>query len=54
MIGRQATPCINLFGMYRWFGVVPQGLVVFLSFFFLVTFGVISWDFCWEVLGAFL
>jgi hypothetical protein len=27
MIGRQARPCMNLFGMYRLFGVVPQGLV---------------------------
>jgi hypothetical protein len=21
----QARPCMNLHGMYRWFGVVPQG-----------------------------
>jgi hypothetical protein len=28
MIGRQARPCMNLLGMYRSFGVVPQGLVV--------------------------
>jgi hypothetical protein len=28
MIGRQARPCMNLCGMYRSFGVVPQGLVV--------------------------
>jgi hypothetical protein len=26
MIGRQARPCMNLFVMYRWFGVVLQGL----------------------------
>jgi hypothetical protein len=26
MIGRQARPCMNLCGMYRGFGVVPQGL----------------------------
>jgi hypothetical protein len=26
MIGRQARPCMNLFMMYRCFGVVPQGL----------------------------
>jgi hypothetical protein len=29
MIGRQSRPCMNLCGMYRCFGVVPQGLVVF-------------------------
>jgi hypothetical protein len=28
MIGRQARTCMNLCGMYRLFGVVPQGLVV--------------------------
>jgi hypothetical protein len=28
MIGQQARPCMNLFGMYRWFGVVPQDFVV--------------------------
>jgi hypothetical protein len=28
MIGRQARPCMNLLGMYRWFDVVPQGFVV--------------------------
>jgi hypothetical protein len=28
MIWRQARPCMNLFGMYRIFGVVPQGFVV--------------------------
>jgi hypothetical protein len=28
MIGRQARPCMNLLGMYRRFGVVPQGFVV--------------------------
>jgi hypothetical protein len=28
MIGRQAGPCMNILGMYRWFGVVPQGFVV--------------------------
>jgi hypothetical protein len=28
MIGRQARPCMNLCGMYRLFGVVPQGLDV--------------------------
>jgi hypothetical protein len=28
MIGRQDRPCMNLLGMYRCFGVVPQGFVV--------------------------
>jgi hypothetical protein len=32
MIGRQARPCMNLLGMYRRFGVVPQGLVVLFPF----------------------
>jgi hypothetical protein len=35
MIGRQARPCMNLLGMYRWFSVVPQGFVVL----FLVVLG---------------
>jgi hypothetical protein len=29
MYGWQARPCTNLHGMYRWFGVVPQGGEVF-------------------------
>jgi hypothetical protein len=32
MIGRQARPCMNLFVMYRRFGVVPQGLDVVFPF----------------------
>jgi hypothetical protein len=28
MIGRLSIPCMNLCFMYRWFGVVPQGLDV--------------------------
>jgi hypothetical protein len=32
MIGRKARPCTNLFGMYRRFGVVPQGLDVLFLF----------------------
>jgi hypothetical protein len=28
MIGRQARPCMNLLGMHRRFGVVPQRFVV--------------------------
>jgi hypothetical protein len=35
MIERQAKPCMNLLGMYRCFGVVPQGFVVL----FLVVLG---------------
>jgi hypothetical protein len=32
MIRRQARPCMNLFVMYKWFGVVPQGLDVLFPF----------------------
>jgi hypothetical protein len=32
MIERQAIPCMNLFVMYRRFGVVPQGLDVLFPF----------------------
>jgi hypothetical protein len=32
MIERQARPCMNLFLMYRRFGVVPQGLDVLFPF----------------------
>jgi hypothetical protein len=28
----EARPCMNLHGMHRWFGVVPQGLFVFCLF----------------------
>jgi hypothetical protein len=28
MYGWQVRPCTNLHGMYRWFGVVPQGCEV--------------------------
>jgi hypothetical protein len=31
MMGRQARPCMNLCGVYRLFGVVPQGLGVWFS-----------------------
>jgi hypothetical protein len=60
MIARQARPCMNLFGIYRCFGMVPQGLVVFLPFFLFGDFrglflefqwgsfgGVSLWDSCW-------
>jgi hypothetical protein len=59
MYGWQARPCMNLHGMYRWFGVVPQGCVVLFLSFFVVFFGAlfcdflggvlrtISWGFCW-------
>jgi hypothetical protein len=29
----EARPCMNLHGMYKWFSVVPQGLIVFFLFF---------------------
>jgi hypothetical protein len=42
MYGCKAGPCTNLHGLYRWFGVVPQGgEVFFLSF--VVIFGVLCW-----------
>jgi hypothetical protein len=39
--------------MYRRFGVVPQGLIVFLPFFLFGDFQGL-WDFREEVLGTFL
>jgi hypothetical protein len=59
MYGWQARPCTNLHGMYRWFGVVPQGCEVLYPSFFVVIFGALccvflgevlrmmSWGFCW-------
>jgi hypothetical protein len=35
-------------GMYRWFGVVPQGGEVFFPSFFVVIFGALCW-WCFEV-----
>jgi hypothetical protein len=58
-MGGKAIPYTNLHGMYRWFGVVPQGGEVLFSSFFVVIFGalccaflgrvlsMISWGFCW-------
>jgi hypothetical protein len=43
MFGWQARPCTNLHGMYRWFGVVPQGGEVSYPSFFVVIFGVLCW-----------
>jgi hypothetical protein len=47
MIRRKARPCINLFGMYRRFDVVPQGSDVSFPF---VLFG----DFWSPFLAIFL
>jgi hypothetical protein len=44
MFGWQARPCTNLNGMYRWFGVVPQGGF---PFFFVLIFGALCWR-CFE------
>jgi hypothetical protein len=44
--GWQAIACTNLHGMYKWFGVVPQGGEVFFPS-FLVIFGVLCWR-CFE------
>jgi hypothetical protein len=61
MIGSQARPCMNLFGMYRWFSVVPQGLDVLFPFvlfggfrslflvIFLERFRGLSWDLVGDV-----
>jgi hypothetical protein len=34
---------MNLHGMYRWFGVVPQGWELFFPSFFVVIFGALCW-----------
>jgi hypothetical protein len=47
MYGWQARPCTNVHGMYRWFGVVPQGSEVFFPSFFVVIFRVLCWR-CFE------
>jgi hypothetical protein len=59
MYGWQARPCMNFHGMYRWFGMVPQGGEVLFPSFFVVIFGalccaflgrvmsMISWGFSW-------
>jgi hypothetical protein len=36
-----------MYGMYRWFGVVPQGGEVFFPSFFVVIFGALCWR-CFE------
>jgi hypothetical protein len=46
-------PCMNLHGMYRWLGVVPQGLVLSLPLSPLVIFGALSCDFLGIVLRVF-
>jgi hypothetical protein len=45
MYGWQARSCMNLYGMYRWFGVVPQVLVLPFPSSFLVIFGDLYCDF---------
>jgi hypothetical protein len=52
MIGRQARPCMNIFGMYRSFGVVPQGFVVLFPVVLVVIFGALSWWFSRCVFGT--
>jgi hypothetical protein len=53
MLGWQARPCMNLHGLYRWFGMVPQGLVLSHPFSFLVIFGALSCDSLGGVLRVF-
>jgi Na+-driven multidrug efflux pump len=43
MYGWQARPCTNLHGLYRWFGVVPQGCEVLFPSFFVVFFCALCW-----------
>jgi hypothetical protein len=50
MYGWQARPCMNLHGMYRRFGVVPQGCVLFFPSFFMVFFEALCGDFRGRVL----
>jgi hypothetical protein len=38
---------MNLHGMCRWFGIVPQGGEVFFPSFFVVIFGALCWR-CFE------
>jgi hypothetical protein len=56
----EARPCMNLYGMYRWFGVVPQGLFEFFPVFlfgdfqslFLAIFLRRFWDLSlWDLVG---
>jgi hypothetical protein len=39
---------MNFHGMYRWFGVVPQGDEVLFSSFFVVIFGALCYAFLWR------
>jgi hypothetical protein len=54
MIGRQSRPCMNLFVMCRWFGVVRQGLDVLFTFIlfgdFRSPFLAFSWSDFWTFL----
>jgi hypothetical protein len=52
MYGWQDRPCTNLHGMYRWFGVVPQGGEVLFPSFFVVIFGALCCAFLSGVLSA--
>jgi hypothetical protein len=54
MYGWQARSCTNLHGMYRWFGVVPQGCVVLFPFFFVVLLRALGCDFLSGVLRTIL
>jgi hypothetical protein len=51
MYGWQARPCMNLHGMYRWFGVVPQSGEVLFPSFFVVIFGALCCAFLGGVLS---
>jgi hypothetical protein len=54
MIGRKLDLVWTFHGMYRWFSVVPQALIVFLPFSLFGDFWAFSWFFRGEVLEVFL
>jgi hypothetical protein len=54
MSGRKQDLVWTFHCIYRWFGVVPQGLIVFLPFSVLMISGAFSWIFRGEDLRAFL
>jgi hypothetical protein len=52
MDGWQARPFTNFHGMYRWFGVVPQGCEVLFLSFYVVIFGALCCAFLGRVLST--
>jgi hypothetical protein len=48
----EARPCMNLLGMYRWFVMVPQGLIMFFMFFLFGDFRSLFLDFLRRSFGS--